>query len=199
MNRGGCKFDLWVESMNRDQKQVFTEWLILSAQAGEESAFKDLHDLWSGDLRRFALSRTERPEAADEVANDAWVAIARGLRVLDDPACFPRWAFRIVERRAADWVRGQCLHRRREVTAAAEADRLAPAEVNVAPTEEVLKLREAVAQLPNADRELVQLYYVLERSVSEIAEVLAIPAGTVKSRLFSVRESLKRILESKLP
>lgn len=180
--------------MNRDQKQVFTEWLVLSAQAGEESAFKDLHDLWSADLRRFALSRVEKPDIADEVANDSWLAIARGLPRLDDPACFPRWAFRIVERRAADWVRQQSLQRRREAAAVGEADRLAPAGAPETPGDHVLKLREAVTRLPDADRQLVQLYYVLERSVAEIAQILAVPAGTVKSRLFSVRESLKRIL-----
>jgi DNA-directed RNA polymerase specialized sigma24 family protein len=43
------------------------------------------------------------------------------------------------------------------------------------------------------------LYYDLERSVSEIAEVLAIPPGTVKSRLFFVREALKRKLEREIP
>jgi RNA polymerase sigma-70 factor (ECF subfamily) len=180
--------------MNRDQKQVFTEWLVLSAQAGTETAFKDLHDLWSADLRRFALSRVEKPEAADEVVNDCWLAIARGLARLDDPACFPRWAFRIVERRAADWVRQRSLQRRREIAAANESDLLAPAGSPAAPADHVLKLREAVSQLATDDRELVQLYYVLERSVAEIAEVLAVPAGTVKSRLFSVRESLKQIL-----
>jgi RNA polymerase sigma-70 factor (ECF subfamily) len=185
--------------MNRDQKQVFTEWLVLSAQGGAESAFKDLHDLWCADIRRYALSRVEKPEAADEVANDVWLAVARGLLRLDDPACFPRWAFGIVERRAADWVRQQGLQRRREATAANEADRVAPAESPAAPADQVMQLREAVNQLDASNRELVQLYYVLERSVAEIAEVLAVPAGTVKSRLFSVRESLKLILESKLP
>ncbi|MEO6569620.1 MAG: sigma-70 family RNA polymerase sigma factor, partial [Opitutaceae bacterium] len=95
--------------MNRDSKQVLTEWLVLSAQGGSESAFKDLHDLWRGDLRRLALMWVERPEVADEITNDVWLAIARGLHRLDDPACFPRWAFRIAERRSADWIRQRSL------------------------------------------------------------------------------------------
>ena len=55
-----------------------------------------------------------------------------------------------------------------------------------------------IASLPSEQRELLHLYYELERSVSEIAEVLALAPGTVKSRLFSVRETLKLKLE-KLP
>jgi len=187
--------------MDRDSRQILTEWLVFAAQAGNESAFKDLYELWRGDLRRLTLVRVERPDAADEVLTDVWLAIARGLRRLDDPACFPRWAFRIVERRSADWIRKRSLARRREVAAARAADELAPAGAGTAaePTDDVLRLRAAIARLPTDQRELLHLYYELERSVGEIAEVLSIPPGTVKSRLFSIRESLKRQLERNLP
>ncbi len=184
--------------MNPDPKQVLTELLVLSAQGGDEHAFRELHALWSADLRRLALSRVERPDAAHEVANDAWLAIARGLGRLDDPACFPRWAFRIVERRGADWVRAQQQSRRRELAAAAEAETLAPAAPPppaAEPSDEVLSVRAALAALPADARRLLQLFYDHGRSVAEIAEILAVPAGTVKSRLFHVRETLKQQLE----
>jgi RNA polymerase sigma-70 factor (ECF subfamily) len=184
--------------MNRDPRQVLTEWLVLAAQNGSEAAFTDLHGLWQADLRRLALVRVERAEAADEVLTEVWLAIARGLQRLDDPACFPRWAFRIVERRSTDWIRQRSLARRRELAAAAEADELSPASP-IAPEEpdEVHRLRAAVALLPTEQRELLHLYYELARSVGEIAEVLGVPPGTVKSRLFLIRENLKQELEGK--
>ena len=186
--------------MERDSRQVLTEWLVLAAQGGGETAFTDLHGLWREDLRRLALVRVERPEAADEVLTEVWLAIARGLKRLDDPACFPRWAFRIVERRSADWIRQRRLARRREIAAAQAADELMPTPTAPAePPDDVLRLRAAIARLPADQRELLHLYYELGRSVCEIAEVLAIPPGTVKSRLFSVRETLKRQLERNLP
>lgn len=188
--------------MNPDPKQVLTELLVLSAQGGDEAAFRELHSLWSADLRRLALVRVERPEAAQEVASDAWLAIVRGLGRLDDPACFPRWAFRIIERRSADWVRAQQTARRRESAAAAEADALAPSAPPppaAEPADEILALRAAIAALPADARELLHLFYDLGRSVAEIAAILAVPAGTVKSRLFHVRETLKQQLEGKSP
>jgi RNA polymerase sigma-70 factor (ECF subfamily) len=112
--------------MKRDSRQVLTEWPVLAAQGGGETAFTDLHSLWREDLRRLALVRVKRPEAADEVLTEVWLAIARGLKRLDDPACFPRWAFRIVERRSTDWIRQRSLARRREVAAAQAADELMP-------------------------------------------------------------------------
>lgn len=186
--------------MNRDSRQILTEWLVLSAQAGDEAAFKDLHDLWRDDIRRFTLVRVEDPVATEEVLTDVWLGIARNLARLDDPACFPRWAFRIVERRSADWIKQRGLARRRELAATAEADLLAPATPAVAEApDQVLQLRAAIARLPADQRELLHLYYDLECSTGEIAEVLEIPPGTVKSRLFSVRETLKQMLERKTP
>lgn len=186
--------------MNRDPKQVLTECLVLSAQGGSEAAFRDLHDLWRSDFRRLIRWRVERPEAVDEIANDVWLAIARGLQRLDDPACFPRWAFRILERRSADWIRERARSRRRAVAAEHEAERLAPVPLAAAAeSDETLLLREAVERLPPEQRELVHLFYVLERTVAEIAEALDLPPGTVKSRLFAIREKLRPILERKLP
>jgi RNA polymerase sigma factor (sigma-70 family) len=184
--------------MNRDPKQVLTEWLVLSAQGGSESAFRELYDLWRADLRRMCLSRVQRAEAVDEIVNDAWIAIARGLHRLDDPACFPRWSFCIVERRSADWIRKRSLERRREVAAASEAEQLAPAQAAPSePPRQVVELRDAVSRLPADQRSLIHLYYESERSVGEIAEALGVPAGTVKSRLFSLRETLRQMLERK--
>ncbi len=186
--------------MNRDSRQVLTEWLVLAAQGGNEPAFRDLHSLWREDLRRLALVRVERPEAADEVLAEVWLAIARGLHRLDDPACFPRWAFRIVERRSTDWIRQRSLMRRREAAAAAEVDELAPAAPPATELpDEVLQLRAVISRLPPDQRELLHLYYELGRDIGEIAEVLEIPPGTVKSRLFSVRETLKQQLARKQP
>jgi RNA polymerase sigma factor (sigma-70 family) len=182
--------------MKRDARQILTECLVLAAQSGSEVAFRELHDLWREDLRRLSMLRVERREAADEVLTEVWLGIARGLHRLDDPACFPRWVFQIVDRRSADWIRRRSLDRRREAAAVNAADVLMPAAPNASePPDDILRLREAIALLPADQRELLHLYYDLDRSVGEIAEVLAIPTGTVKSRLFSVREKLKLQLE----
>lgn len=67
------------------------------------------------------------------------------------------------------------------------------------PTDEVAALRAAVARLPEEMRNLLHFFYHSGRSVAEIAEIFGLPTGTVKSRLFSVRENLKQQLERKLP
>ncbi|MCF3648406.1 RNA polymerase sigma factor [Synoicihabitans lomoniglobus] len=181
--------------MKRDARQILTELLVLNAQGGDAAAFGQLHDLWQADLKRLAVGRVERADAAAEVAQDAWVTIARSLRRLDDPACFPRWAFRILERRCADWIRRRQTERRHAAELAAIGETNTAPSVLPPPSEEVLVLREAITQLEGDARHLLKLFYETGLSVNEIAEVLGVPVGTVKSRLFHTREALKRQLE----
>ena len=102
-----------------------------------------------------------------------------------------------MQRRAADWVRQRLLARRWEAAAAADADLLAPAPLTPAELgDDVLALREAISRLPAEQQELLHLFYGLERSLHEIADVLHLPLGTVKSRLFSIRELLKQQLKA---
>jgi len=181
--------------MKRDRRQILTEFLVLSAQSGKEAAFGQLHELWSADFRRLALGRMQKIDEVDVVTQEAWLAIARGVQKLDDPACFPRWAFRIVERRAADWIR-----RRQSERTHAEAWQREQ-EVQLAESKEESsnevgdRVKRAIAGLEPGGRELVYLYYQAERSVAEISAILGVPAGTVKSRLFKARETIKNQIE----
>ena len=56
-------------------------------------------------------------------------------------------------------------------------------------------MRQAVERLPERQRVIVLLYYMEELSVAQIAEVVKIPEGTVKSRLYQARKTLQRELE----
>jgi RNA polymerase sigma-70 factor (ECF subfamily) len=60
------------------------------------------------------------------------------------------------------------------------------------------RLRAAVAELPERQREVVQLYYLQEHTVSDVAEALSLAAGTVKSRLFEARRTLRHALQGDL-
>lgn len=181
--------------MKRDRRQILTEFLVLSAQSGKERAFGQLHELWSADFRRLALLRIQERDEVDVVTQEAWLAIARGLKNLDDPSCFPRWAFRIVERRAADWIRRRQSARKHAEAWQREQDTEA-AESNISSGNEVAEqVKRALSGLEPKMRELVYLYYQAERSIAEISAILGIPAGTVKSRLFKAREIIKNQIE----
>lgn len=127
---------------------------------------------------------------AGDVVQDAWLSIVRNLRRLDDPACFRGWAFSLLRRRAIDRMRADG----RRPTEPLEGEPSAP---DAPPEHE--DLHRALRQLPPDQRELLHLRYREDLSVVELATVLGVPPGTVKSRLHTVRNRLREILERSAP
>lgn len=90
--------------MKRDARQILTELLVLRVQGREGQAFTSLHDLWRGDVERMAMVSTGHVDAAKEVAQETWIAVARGIRSFAGPGLFSALA---VPNRAAP-SRGLC-------------------------------------------------------------------------------------------
>lgn len=177
--------------MAEHAKQVLTALLVLRAQGGERDAVELLAKLWHAPLKDFAQRQTGQLDAADDVMQEAWLGILRGLPGLEDPERFPAWAYRIVRVACAGWVRARAKQRAREAPAERAEDRAQP----VAPGETSGDVRAALRRMPEDRRAILELKYVDGFRVDEIAEVLGIPAGTVKSRLFEARQQLKELLE----
>jgi RNA polymerase sigma-70 factor (ECF subfamily) len=173
--------------------QPADELLVLRCQDGEAEALAELVSRWHRPLWRHAYRLTGREEAAWEVAQEAWLSIVRGLRRLDDPARFRPWAYRIVTHKASDWIRKhQRMRQRRR-----GLDTQMPAAADVKDDQPLEDLHAALRRLGARQRVILSLRYLEELSVAEIAAILSIPAGTVKSRLHAAREELKRIWEAR--
>ena len=173
--------------MKRAAQEVVDELLVMRCQDGDAEALDMLVRRWQKRLWRHAFRLTGRRDAAWDAVQEAWLAIVRGIGRLSDPACFRRWAYRIVTHKAIDWVRRR--RRRRAEADAADPDPVAPA---AADADAATDMRTVLASLPTEQRALVSLRYLEELSLIEIAEILDIPAGTVKSRLHDARAALRR-------
>ena len=114
---------------------------------------------------------------------------------MEDPASFPKWVYRIVSNKCADRVRRR--QRQRDHVHESQEDILEAASEQTLPfaEDEIGRLREAMRQLSADRRAILSMFYVDGLSVAEIGEALAIPHGTVKSRLFHARNQLKHALE----
>jgi DNA-directed RNA polymerase specialized sigma24 family protein len=162
--------------MQRDRERILDEYLVMSSQAGSKPAFEELARRWTPRLVRYAAralgSRRVSAESVRDVVQETWLGAIRGLRRLDDPARFPAWIYSIATRKCADWVRAAVRRRRFDASL------------------------ERIAGLPDGERSVVYLYYGGDLGVTEVAAVLGVPAGTVKSRLHHARQALRRSLES---
>jgi RNA polymerase sigma-70 factor (ECF subfamily) len=182
--------------MARSREDILDEWLVLRIQEGDASALRELVTRWNPRLWRHARHLIGQTDGAADALQDAWLAIVRGLPRLRDPAVFRSWAYRIVSRRCADWIRSK--QRDRGITDAAGTDPVQPsAPVPDAETngDDVTALRQAIRELSVHHRLVLRLHYLDGLSVNEIAAALDIPPGTVKSRLHHARNTLRDALE----
>ncbi len=175
----------------RTRDDILDELLVLKTQGGDVAALNVLAKRWHPKLLRQAVRLTGEADGGADVAQEAWLAIVRSLRRLQDPGRFRAWAYRIVSRKATDWIRTRVRRRRLDEQVALEADD-AQAEP---PGDEVDRVRQSLAGLPADRRALLAMYYVEGMTVGEISEALSIPRGTVKSRLFHARNRLRATLE----
>jgi RNA polymerase sigma factor (sigma-70 family) len=179
--------------------RALDEYLVSLSQAGSREALDGLARRWTPRLLRYAarvLGGSDSAEAARDVVQETWIGAIRGLRGLRDPAQFRAWIYGIATRKCADVIRATT--RRRRLDAEAVAGELsAPVEYSTA--EQQIDLATAIRVLPPIHRAAVHLFYLEELSVEEIASVLGVPAGTVKSRLHHARDALKRQLTAAAP
>ena len=161
--------------------------LVLACRSGEAEAFRALVTRWQERLWRHAYRLTGREDAAWDVLQESWIAIARGIAKLGDPASFRAWPYRIVTRRAADAARSR--------RPTGELDEAQAAEPAREPSDGVELLRAALQHVSGERRALLALHYIDGLELRELAEALGIPEGTVKSRMHHAREELRTHIE----
>ena len=164
------------------------ELLAVRCQLGERQALDALVARWHLPLWKYARRLTGGGEAADDVVQDVWLRILRGLPGLREPARLRPWIFGIARRVLMDRLRAQYAappFADVEVGDLGEPDdpRGDPGDMDL--------LHGELASLPVLEREVLVLFYLDELSLAELADVLAIPIGTAKSRLFRARRSLR--------
>jgi RNA polymerase sigma-70 factor (ECF subfamily) len=179
---------------SRSDDLALDEWLVLRCQLGEREAFDPLIAKWHPLLWRYAVRLTGDPDDAADVVQEVWLRAFRGLPALRDAARFRPWLFGIARRVLMD--------RLRVLYAEPPMERLEPGGIEepatvAVGTDDAALVQAELDQLPLPEREVLVLFYLRELSLSDIAEIAAVPVGTVKSRLFRARQRLRTQLERK--
>lgn len=169
--------------MNRAEEDL----LVLAAQEGNERAFEYLFRHYHRRLVHFAAGLCRDRELASEAVQEAWIRIAKRIRRLEDPRAFRSWLYRAVR-----WQVLDKLKRPREPLEPLDESVIASPQVAGA-LEHPVDLRSLIGQLPAPDRQALHLFYLDEMKIREIALVLEVPAGTIKSRLNRARNRLREL------
>jgi RNA polymerase sigma factor (sigma-70 family) len=163
------------------------ELLVVRCQLGERQAFEELVRTWSEPLLRH-LRRIADQDTAEDLAQEVWLRALRGLVNLRDGAKLRPWLFGVAHHVAMDRLR----RRYTELEVLGDlADETAADELE-SPEPLLRRLETQLAGLPLVERETLTLFYFENLSLAQIAEVQAVPVGTVKSRLFRTRAMLRQ-------
>ena len=182
---------------------VSTEDLIRRFQQGQPGAFDALFDRYKDYVYRVAFFITRNSGDAEEVVQEVFIDVLRALPRYDaaGPARFETWLYRVTVNRCRSRFRRKRLPSADWDGVGEQIEKIANGHPNHQPErstigrEEKAALWRAVDALPEAHRKVVVLRYQAGLSYEEIAQVMEINIGTVKSRLYNAHKKLGTLLE----
>lgn len=188
------------------------EQLLGQFLAGDEAAFTTLVQRYSSTLYQFVARFVRNTAAAEDVVQETFVQVHQSANGFDTDRRFRPWLFTIAANKARDHLRGRS--RKREVSLSVQQgssddeesisyldffsdESNSPSDILEADEQQIL-VRKIVSQMPDHLREVLVLGYYQRFPYKEIAEVLAIPLGTVKSRLHAAVSHFATVYQREL-
>lgn len=167
--------------------------LVVAALGGDAEAFAMLVARYDRAVYHLAFRTLHDAEEARDVAQESFFKAYRSLRTFRPGAKFSTWIFAIAYHACCDR-----LNRRKRYSNDELPERADPnpgPEHRAIALDEAQRLRSAIDALPEKYRSVITLYHLQGRQYDEIAQVLDLPMGTVKTRLFRAKEQLRRMLQ----
>lgn len=178
--------------------------LIERCKRGDIGAFNDLVRKYEKQVYNFAYRLTGNYDDANDVAQDAFLRVFNAIGTFRGDSSFSTWLFRITTNVFLDERKKAKAHPQTsldeylelgESSVARQIEDPSPTpEAVLEESERALILSKAVGDLPEYQRAMVTLYHTQQKSYEEIAEIMDLPIGTVKSRLNRARLALKEKL-----
>lgn len=182
-----------LEGMNEEHERV------VAAMAGDSEAWDRLAVAWLPTVHSWCQRLGGPRLDAQDLCQEVFVLAFTRLHSLRDPQAFPAWIFGITRREILRQGRRAWLRRWVPGVEPRERSALGGPEQDAERAQLVAEVQTVLARLPIAQREVLVLCDVEERTSAEVAGLLAIPHGTVRSRLRLARARFRREASGRLP
>ncbi|MBN1972733.1 MAG: RNA polymerase sigma factor [Sedimentisphaerales bacterium] len=170
-----------------EKQQLYTEILVIRSQQGEKEAFELLVELWQKPLLTFALRYLKQESEALDAVQETWITVIKKLKKLKETSLFTSWLFRILTNKCIDRIR----KKQNEEKLINNAN---PKSETSKTTYENEDLEQALQKLPDEHKTLIIMRFGQGLQVGQIAALLNIAEGTVKSRLHRALARLREML-----
>lgn len=184
-----CVRDLFRVFMATDAQ---LENIVVRCKSGEREAFEQLFELYQPRLKYYVRRLDSSGSETEDILQNIWVTIFRKIHKLRDNSSFPVWLYRI----ARNEVFGR-FRKNNKLFELPEERELAQYkdDNHEFSAEEAEKLQKALNKIHPCHREVLTLSFIEQMSYQQIAEVVGCNIGTVRSRIFYAKQSLRKEME----
>lgn len=169
------------------------EMIVLRCQIGDRDAFEELFEQFQPRLHYYVRRLDETGANVDDILQDIWLIVLRKIRKLKDPKAFPTWLYRI----ARNEIYGR--FRNKEPVVQLKEEELSAVSNEDDPefaVHRAVDIHKALNNIQPHHREVLTLCFLEQMPYQAIAEIVGCSLGTVKSRVFYAKQSLRKELES---
>ena len=172
------------------------ELLAAIAERQDRQAFRQLFALFAPRVKAFARRSGADGQVAEDLAQDVMLTVWRRAGQYDrTKAAASTWIFTIARNRRIDMIRREARPDFDPEDPSLQGEEEAPADLSLHNRRQEHAVRQAVAQLPQEQAELMRLSYFEDKSHGVIAEELDLPLGTVKSRIRLAMRKLRDMMK----
>ena len=172
------------------------EALIGAIAAGNRRAMQTLYARHNVRIYRFVLRLTNDSSLAEDLVSEVFIDVWRGAKGFNAKSRVSTWMLAIARHKALSALRRRSDEQLDEDTAAVIADPADDAETTANTRDRSAIVQQCLPQLSALHREVLDLVYYHEKSVDEVAEIVRVPANTVKTRMFYARKRMQTLLEA---
>ena len=176
-----------------EKEVIYCELLVLRCRRGQRDALEELVRTWDRPLLYYIRRCVDDEQESLQILQQTWVKVLQGLGSLREPRRLPAWLYSIARKTALSYLRAkyseQALFRNGDGIQDGSDDGAGWT------FDDAEQIHYGLSKLSLIHREILTLFFLQDLSLEEIAGVLEIPVGTVKSRLHHAKRALRAILD----
>ncbi len=176
-----------------EKQAIYYELLILRCRRGRKDALEELVTSWEKPLFYYIHRLIENEQEAWEVLQETWIKVLQNIGKLREPNKLSVWLYSITRKTVMSHLRKKYSEK-----ALFEDDNNISKIENYDSKhtfENAEQVHYGLSKISLPHRDILTLFFLRDLSIEEIAQVLSVPIGTVKSRLYYARLALKEVLE----